>query len=333
MRLPAVNEFFVRALRLLCGSDKTHTILLKRGLKIRKLKDSYTSDKPKLDLHGKKTLVYMADGKWMHGGNTDRFRGMVSAFDFAEKHGMNFRIFHISPFPLQEVLLPNDVDWIISEDELSYNSDEAKPVLLYRDDFDNIRALEKQIESSHHQYHLYSCIDSVGERFSELFHHLFKPSTLLEKQILHYRQVLGTKYLSVSFRFQNLLGDYQEYQFKELDTNGKERLGQAAISALDKICLDNPEYEKILVTADSPSFLSKLSNDPRFVIVSGESKHIDFNPNQGPENFTKAFVEFFLISGAQKAILYSNRKFHTYPSNFPKYAARLGNIPFQVFQD
>ena len=333
MRFPAINEVFIRALRILCGNDKTHIFLLKRGIKVRKLKDYYTSDEPKLHLHGKKALVYMADGKWMHGGNTDRFRGMVSAFDFAEKHDMNFRIFHTSPFPLQEVLVPNDVDWIIEENELSYNSDEAKPVLLYRDDFDNVKALEKQTESNHHQYHLYSCIDSAGERFPELFHRLFKPSPLLEKQILHYKQTLGSKYLSVSFRFQNLLGDYQEYQFKELGANDKERLVQAATSALDKICLDNPEYGKILVTADSPSFLSKLSNNPRFIIVSGESKHIDFNPNLDSENFTKAFVEFFLISEAQKAILYSNREFSTYPSNFPKYAARLGNIPFQVFQD
>ena len=333
MRFPAINEFFIRALRFLCGNDKTYTILLKRGIKVRKLKYSYTPNKPKHNLHGKKTLVYMADGKWMHGGNTDRFRGMVSAFDFAEKHSMDFGIFHTSPFPLQELLLPNEVNWIISESELSYNSDEAKPVLLYRDDFDNVKALENQTKSNHLQYHLYSCVDSVGERFPELFYRLFKPSPLLERQILHYRQALGSKYLSVSFRFQNLLGDYHEYKFRKLCANSKERLVKVATSALDKICLDNPEYEKILVTGDSPSFLNKLSSDSRFIIVSGESKHIDFNPNQGPENFTKAFVEFFLISGAQKAILYSNRKFHTYPSNFPKYAARLGNIPFQVFQD
>ena len=65
--------------------------------------------------------------------------------------------------------------------------------------------------------------------------------------------------------------------------------------------------------------------------MDGPSRHIDFNPSCGYADFAKAFAEFLLVSGAAEAWLYVDRKFRTYPSNFPRYAARLGNVPFATF--
>lgn len=90
---------------------------------------------------------------------------------------------------------------------------------------------------------------------------------------------------------------------------------------------------KILVTADSPAFLAEVEKMPNAVTVKGKSIHIDFNSSKKATDYLKAFTEFFLISRASKAILYRNRKYKTYPSNFPKYAAMLGHVPYEIVEE
>ena len=297
----------------------------------------------------------MADGKWMHGGLTDRLRGMASAYKFATEHNLDFKIYHTSPFELQKILQPNNVDWIIDEHEISRNCEIAKPVLLYREDFNNDSALERQLDSSHKQFHLYSCVDTVGEEFPKYFNELFKPSPILEQELLHYRESLGESYTSISFRFQNKLGDFKEFTFKELPENDKRDLKNAAMNVLKNemshqvghdrsdatlscppVSVHPPlvnETSKILVTADSPTFLAEVEKMPNVITVKGKSIHIDFNSSKNATDYLKAFTEFFLISRASKAKLYRNRKYKTYPSNFPKYAALLGHVPYEIVEE
>lgn len=291
----------------------------------------------------------------MHGGLTDRLRGMASAYKFASDHNLDFKIYHTSPFELQEILQPNNVNWVIGEKEISRNCEVAKPVLLYREDFNNDSALERQLDSKHRQFHLYSCVDTVGEKFADYFNELFKPSPILEQELLHYRESLGESYTSISFRFQNKLGDFKEYTFKELPENDKRDLKNAAMNVLKNemshqvghdrsdATLSCPpvsghsplvnETSKILVTADSPTFLAEVENLPNIVTVKGKSIHIDFNSSKNATDYLKAFTEFFLISKASKAKLYRNRKYKTYPSNFPKYAALLGDVPYEIVEE
>ena len=317
------------------GEDRVHDHLIERGIKLRHLRDGYENYSENCDDgDSRQTLIFMADGKWMHGGLTDRLRGMTSAYKFAKEHNLDFKIYHTSPFELQEILQPNNVNWVIGEKEISRNCEVAKPVLLYREDFNNDSALERQIDSKHKQFHLYSCVDTVGEDFSKYFNELFKPSPILEQELSHYSELLGESYTAISFRFQNKLGDFKEFTFKELPENGKRKLMSAAINVLRKemphqvghdrsdATLSCPpvsghpplvnETSKILVTADSPTFLAAVENMP---------------------NVVKAFTEFFLISKATKAKLYRNRKYKTYPSNFPKYAALLGHVPYEIVED
>ena len=280
----------------------------------------------------------MADGKWMHGGLTDRLRGMASAYRFATEHNLDFKIFHTAPFLLQEVLQPNKVDWTIDEKQISRNCSIAKPVLLYREDFNNDSALERQLDDKHKQFHLYSCVDTLGEKFPDYFNELFKPSPLLEEQLRHYDFQLGTNYQSYSFRFQNKLGDFKEFKFKALSTKKKQKLLSAALQALQREIANSAtpnalSQNKILVTADSPTFLAEAAKLPNVVTVKGESVHIDFNSSKNAADYLKSFTEFFLISRATKAKLYRNTKFNTYPSNFPKYAALLGHVPYEIVKD
>lgn len=341
------KEVVIRFARHVLGESRVHDYLIRRGIELRHLNDGYIKKEGNHCVreeqdYGKchasrQTLVFMADGKWMHGGLTDRLRGMASAYKFATEHHLDFKIFHTSPFSLQEILQPNDVPWIIDESKIIRDAAKAKPVLLYREDFDNVSALERQIDDKHEQFHLYSCVDTLGDSFPEYFKALFKPSPLLTSELEQYEKLLGTNYFAISFRFQNKLGDFKEFTFKELKETDKQELLNAALQALkNEIEQDAKKIPqdsfKILVTADSPTFLNEAAKLPNVVIVKGNSIHIDFNSSKKATDYLKAFTEFFLISKAKSAKLYSNRKYRTYPSNFPKYAALLGNVPYEVVE-
>ena len=339
------KEAVIRIARHVLGEERVHDHLIKRGIKLRHLQDGYTGgsevkeSREEFDRDGSKgldedcanrqTLIFMADGKWMHGGLTDRLRGMASAYKFAAEHKLDFKIYHTSPFLLQEILEPNKVNWIIDEKQISKNCSIAKPVLLYREDFNNDSALERQLDKSHEQFHLYSCVDTLGEKFAEYFNDLFKPSALLAQEIEHYSKLLGENYTAISFRFQNKLGDFKEFTFKELPAKDKQKLMNAALDAIKR----EESQNKILVTADSPTFLAEAEKLPNVITVKGTSIHIDFNSSKKAVDYIKAFTEFFLISKATQAKLYRNRKYKTYPSNFPKYAASLGNVPYEIVED
>ena len=342
------KEVLIRIARHVLGENRVHDYLIKRGIELRNLQDGYTGSETAecregFDREGRKgldgdcakqqTLIFMVDGKWMHGGLTDRLRGMASAYKFAKEHHLEFKIFHTSPFELQEILQPNEIDWIIDKSKLSYDRSIAKPVLLYREDFDNDSALERQLNASHRQFHLYSCVDTLGEKFAEYFKILFKPSPLLAQELAHYEKELGANYTAISFRFQNKLGDFKEFTFSELPDAGKQELLNAALDATKRAAGMTDRDNKILVTADSPTFLAEVEKLPNVITVKGNSVHIDFNKSKNATDYLKAFTEFFLISRASKAKLYHNRKYKTYPSNFPKYAASLGNVPFEIVED
>ena len=337
------KEIVIHIARHVFGEKRVHDYLIQRGIELRHLREGYAENNHHVERReagtaktknfNRQTLVFMADGKWMHGGLTDRLRGMASAYKFAAEHNLNFKIFHTSPFLLQEVLQPHEINWIIDESEISRDGAKAKPVLLYREDFDNDSALERQLDATHEQFHLYSCVDTLGEKFPEYFNDLFEPSELLEKELAHYGELLGTNYTSISFRFQNMLGDFKEFTFKELPPAGKKELLNDALKALEKELTQTQASQKILVTADSPTFLEQAAKFPNVVIVKGTSIHIDFNSSKKSADYLKAFTEFFLISKASKAKLYRNRKYKTYPSNFPKYAARLGHVPYEIVEE
>ena len=339
------KEAVIRIARHVLGEERVHDHLIKRGIKLRHLQDGYTGGSEVEesreefdrdcskgldgDCANRQTLIFMADGKWMHGGLTDRLRGMASAYKFATEHNLDFKIYHTSPFLLQEILEPNKVNWIIDEKQISKNCSIAKPVLLYREDFNNDSALERQLDNSHEQFHLYSCVDTLGEKFAEYFNTLFKPSALLAQEVEHYSKLLGENYTAISFRFQNKLGDFKEFTFKELPAKDKQKLMNAALDAIKR----KESQNKILVTADSPTFLAEAEKLPNVITVQGTSIHIDFNSSKKAVDYIKAFTEFFLISKATQAKLYRNRKYKTYPSNFPKYAASLGNVPFVIIEE
>lgn len=64
-------------------------------------------------------VVMMIDGRTMHGGLSDRLRGICSVYYWCKLHSIPFYIHFEYPFHLADYLLPASYDWTISDDEIS----------------------------------------------------------------------------------------------------------------------------------------------------------------------------------------------------------------------
>src|SRR5690606_1613505 len=103
-------------------------------------------------------IVYMADGKMLHGGLSDRFCGLISTYNYCLEHNIKFKIFFNSPYKLKEFFLPNKYDWTINEQHLSYNSIDSQPVYIpYIHQISLQKQLTKQrLSSKKSQLHVYT---------------------------------------------------------------------------------------------------------------------------------------------------------------------------------
>ncbi|MFI3297740.1 MAG: hypothetical protein R3Y59_08975 [bacterium] len=89
----------------------------------------YTKDNDPAQ-NSKKKIIFMCDGKIAHKGFADRLRGILTSYMIAKELGHDFKIYFTSPFDLTKVFLPNDIDWSISDDEISYNSKDSKAYVI-----------------------------------------------------------------------------------------------------------------------------------------------------------------------------------------------------------
>lgn len=140
--------------------------------------------------------------------------------------------------------------------------------------------------------------------------------------------------MSITFRFQNLLGDLHERYATELPTkNEKDDYIKHCISAIEKVHNSNKErFDKILVTADSQLFLSYAKKLPYVYIVPGKITHIDFPGNNTGMAHIKDFLDLFMISNASHVYFYCYGKMY-HASHFARTAALIGNRPYTILQN
>ena len=62
-------------------------------------------------------------------------------------------------------------------------------------------------------------------------------------------------------------------------------------------------------------------------INTGSAAHVDTQSNAPLEQYSKSFVDFYLLSDAEK--IYSVGTKEMYDSDFPRYAAKLNERPFE----
>lgn len=85
--------------------------------------------------------------------------------------------------------------------------------------------------------------------------------------------------------------------------------------------------KKVLVTSDSMRFIEHIKSIPDVYAFPGKIVHMDWSKGENYETYLKSFVDFYLIGGARKVFSVGTDKM--YKSDFPKYAAMIGNIAFE----
>lgn len=269
-------------------------------------------------------LVSCVDGRVQHGGLCDRFKGIVSTYCFCKLHSVPFRINYTTPFNLEDYLVPSCYDWRLKDGEYSTS---------YR----NVEVLRLTGEPSPRRYrvpgktqiHVYANRDSVNIQDPEadwgsLFKELFQPAKVLKKEL---DALDFGKYIALVFRFQNKLGDFKEYAYRPLPDGEKQTLMKKCVEAVEGMHARFPELN-LLVTSDSSSFLKEANSLGYVRIIPGNRVHIDSKDDKAKgDAFIKSFVDFYMISEAER--VFSMGTADMYPSEFPMYAAKLNNRPFE----
>ena len=286
----------------------------------------------------RREIVVMVDGVHSHGGLTDRFRNILSIYAYCKEHTIPFRIHYVYPCELKHFLLPNVYDWTIKPSDITYSYYDSKEMILYVRPIEDVESDEMiRINNEEHlnllgeelrkrkniQYHLYGNTCSAAGHYQELWKELFKMTPFLETHINQVRKNFKEPYESVTLRFQQLLGDFEEGDYETLSKEAKEVLIQTCIDKIDE--LYHTGYfstPKVLITSDSQTFLERVRALSYVYTIPGKLEHMDFTQNDNLEVNVKPFIDLILLSEAQRLTLLKVGKM--YKSGFPAFAAELG---------
>lgn len=261
-----------------------------------------------------RTVVFFVDGKTIHGGLSDRLRGLFSVYYYCLKRGYEFKVVWTYPFAIQDYFEPNKVNWLIDEKTLSHNLNEVAFRFFNSYSFmDNDEANYFKIMDSKKRFlHVYSNVTLHEELYNRFFNDLFKPSRKLNEALSECRKEIGGKYISVSFRFIGLLGDFKDTcdLYSELESNEEKELYiKKCLDIVVKLYNDNKNLciDKVLVTSDSPTFLCRAMQLPFVYVTPGQMIHIDNvkqNFSKYDDAYLKSFLDMLMISNAEKCYSY-----------------------------
>lgn len=286
-------------------------------------------------------VICMINGWGWSGGLVDRLKGAVSVYDWCVRNNKTFKLHFVEPFVLRKYLIPNAVDWTIDEKDICYNPDETNiqcficdPTLVrVRQQGGDLAPLYDEWEhtclnTDKKQTHVFTNLLYHENDFHVLFNQLFKPSERLEHEIQRQLQMIDGRFISVSFRFSSLLGDFEDCTGAFLPENERQAYIEDCIKAIFEIAKKAPRHDRILVTADSRRFIEAVKNIDCIYIIPGEIGHVDYNHSD--EVYMKTFLDFMLISKAEA--VYQVIKRRMYGGLFSRIAANVGNKPFEVLK-
>lgn len=285
-----------------------------------------------------KRVICMHDGKLKTGGLVDRLRGIISVYSICKEYNIDFKILFTQPFPLDRYLIPNSVEWRISQNELHYNIKETDICLIESINGSKYEAQKQdewfrnELKKSYCEFHIYTNAHfSYNRDFAKLFAELFKPSPLLQQLIDKEKKHLGENYISTSFRFLDLLNDFNETAGGNiiLSKTEQSQLINKNIEQLNKLHNKYPQ-RNILVNSDSSTFLQEAAKLDFTYIIPGEISHVDSNATIKENTHDKTFTDFFMIANAKDIFLFITGDM--YNSGFPFAAAQLYNKPFHIIR-
>lgn len=277
------------------------------------------------DKRRKPYVVYMADGKCKHGGLTDRLNGIITLYTYCRQNNRPFKIYFNHPFKIEDFMPSNGYNYIITENELSYNIRFAAPRPMMNIPYNRFL---KKLKSDDKQLHCYNNDDFVLDdaQWRDSFNQLFKPNQVLLNIVSEFKSEYG-QWECVVFRFQNKLGDFKDGDSIPLNEWEKQQLILTCDSYIHKRMKSSKE--KILICSDSRVYKEHIIAlyPNRCFVYSLKNVHIDNTKESDFGIHLPAFADFFLLANALK--ITSVVAPGMYPSAFPKYAAKLNDTPFE----
>lgn len=280
-------------------------------------------------------MIFVADGKFPHGGMFDRLKGIISVYAAAKELNKDFRINFTHPFELEKYLIPNKYDWRLSKGEVYNNIFDSRLRFMYGEASSPYRLI-KFCKKNQNFYYGADSLNFLNNeygtdyRWSDLYHELFKPTLYLQKYIDSEKKKIGTEYIAIHLRFMNLLGDKTEFTHDPtLYESEQNHLLNITLNAIKEIRSNNINY-KILLATDSSIFVEKAKTIyPDIYTIPGEIKHIGTSDLTSDSANIKMFLDYYIISGAKK--VYNIVGPGMWKSAFPEYSAKIGNTLFHRY--
>lgn len=195
----------------------------------------------------------------------------------------------------------------------------------------------RQLKSKKPVIHVYSNVTLRPESFHVLFNELFVPKASLREALDECLSQVGGKYVSVSFRFINLLGDFKDhwYNCEVLSPEQKEDYVGHGLKAIERLYqAQGGGVRKVLVTSDSELFLERAGALPFVYVIPGRVNHMDVPSREPcPDNPTlKCFLDFFMISKAEECYSYKYGRMYG-STHFAETAALVGGKHIRNIRD
>ena len=277
-------------------------------------------------------VIFNVGDYFYSGGMADRFKGAVSAYAYCKQRNIDFRIRYVFPFELSDYLYPSQYDWRLKKNEYTECIWDAR-VMYARAELGRRLARQKVARRQLHFYGNYDNLEYLNRTggtdytWGALFQELFRPCEAIENAVAAKRMEIGGDYISAVFRFQNLLGDFKEYKYSNIkDEASREQLIERCLQGLSMLMEKHPGMP-VLVTSDSGIFVERASGLPGVHVVGGSRVHIGSNTSDKSDVYLNSFVDFYMLAGSRK--IYSIHSGRMYVTNFPTYAAKLNDIPFE----
>lgn len=249
-------------------------------------------------------VVFIIDGKTIHGGLSDRLRGLLSTYQYCQKRNKKFIINWTYPFSLSDFLKIN-TNKAEYGDYLSHNKKDVAFRFFNSYSFmnDDEESYFKLLDSKKPITHVYSNVTLHEELFYKYFNELFKPTEELQKAINSCLNDINGRYISIAFRFIGLLGDFNDTYSTGviLTPEQKDDYINHCLKAIKDLFRKHQDVSKILVTADSNLFLKRVKDIPYVYVIPGIVTHMDGNNSLSQ---LKTFLDFFMISKAESCYCY-----------------------------
>lgn len=293
---------------------------------------TYAEDSASNELGG--CLIAMFDGRQIHCGLTDRFKGICTAYEFSKEFGLRFYLNYIHPFDLTDYLIPNYYDWKVDRRKILYNKNTSVPVFLndWQSEVSFHRMYLKKIikENPGKQIHLYINSPYYLNKYRMNYENLFKPSASLQTAIDRQADLLGEGYVAMSFRFLQLLGDFTEKHafFPVLGESEQKELMRACEEKVLELRKEHHISSRLLLTADSSTFLDYMRSRHDFVYaIPGNVAHIDNDWDMDNSVYLKTFLDMYMLSRASRIYQLCTGEMYK-NSAFARQAAMLGGVEY-----